>query len=253
MILIDTTWLVACALLWLRLSTMLMLSPIATLIGGPAVVRVLLTLTLAACLSAQLRDTAIPAFDSVGALAIAALSEALVGGLLGFGLHAAFAALHMAGRVIDLQAGFSLGGVFDPVTRMPNSALVMALQLTALVVFFAIGGHHALLRVVAASIQAIPLGTVGRALNPAALLSAFAMVFTFAVVIGAPVILLLLLLDAGLAVISKALPQMNVLFVGMPVKILAALLMLWACAPMLTGQLNRLFQALFAYWAQVID
>ncbi|WP_457331727.1 flagellar biosynthetic protein FliR [Rhizobacter sp. P5_C2] len=251
MIVMDPHWVAAAAFLSLRLGVLLMLTPLMTLMKAPVSARLLFTLSLAAMLAAG-GPTSTVRLDDPVALALAALSEVLLGAVLAFGLHAAFAAVQLAARLVDLQVGFGVGGVYDPSTRSETSALVMGLQWLALIVFFGLDGHHALLRGLAWSIEAVPPGTSLMRYPLVEIVRAFGLLFTLGVTLGAPVIVALLLLDAGLAVVSRALPQMNVFFVSMPLKIALGLGLLALASRQFAPLMNRGYADVFAYWQGVL-
>lgn len=253
MLVIDPHWVMGAALLSLRLSAVWMLTPLMTLFKAPMLFRVVFTVALSAVLAATLPPSAWPAIDDALSLALAVTSELLLGAMLALGLHAAFGAMHFAGRLLDLQIGFGVGGVFDPTTRSQASALSMALQWLAVVVFFSIDGHHALLRGISHSLTQVPIGTLFTAYRLPQLISAFGLVFTLALMVCGPVLVALLVLEAGLAVVSKSLPQMNVFFVSIPLKIFVGLGMLALTSRQLAPVITRGYAAVFDYWQQVLN
>jgi flagellar biosynthetic protein FliR len=120
------------------------------------------------------------------------------------------------------------------------------------VVFFALDAHHALLRGLAFSVRQIPPGSWPHSLAAGAVVRQFGAVFTLSLALVAPVFSVLLLLEGGLAVISRMLPQMNVFFVGMPLKILLGLGLLAISAPMLAPVMGRTYASIFEYWTGVL-
>jgi len=253
MLVIDPHWVMGAALLSLRLSAVWMLTPLMTLFRAPMLFRALFTVALSATMAAGLPASTWPSIDDGVTLALAATSELLLGAMLGLGLHAAFGAMHFAGRILDLQIGFGASGVFDPTTRSQASALSMALQWVAVVVFFSIDGHHALLRGISHSMTQVPIGTLFTAYRLPQLISAFGLVFTLALAVCGPVFFALLVLEAGLAVVSKSLPQMNVFFVSIPLKIFVGLGMLALASRQLAPIITKGYGAVFDYWQQVLN
>ena len=253
MLVLDPGWVQATALLWLRLGALLLMTPFFTLFRGPVVFRVLFTLALAGTLAAGLAGDAAPGLNDPVAWVLAALSEVLIGAVLAFGIHAAFGALHLISRLIDLQIGFGMGGVFDPATRGgQTSALGMGFQLLGIVTFFALGAHHALLRGIAFSVDKLPLGVPFLAHSPDAIVAQFGAMFTLALIVGVPVVFALLLLEGGLAVVSRALPQMHVFFVAMPIKVFVGLLVLALVMRQITPVLGRVYASAFTFWERAL-
>jgi flagellar biosynthetic protein FliR len=249
---VDPVWVTSSLLLWLRLAALFFASPVFAGFKGPNSTLAIVSLGLAGLLAAAspvLRHT--PDL-SLGGLFVAALGEVFIGTVLAFGVHAAFAAFDVAGRLIDLQIGFGAGATFDPVSGHDAPVLAAALSALGAVVFFALDAHHALLRGVAFSMTEIPPGTSPKMLFADAILRQFGAVFTLALSLAAPVLFMLLLLETGLAALSRLLPQMNVFFVGLPMKIVVGLSVLALSAPALPGVMGRVYASIFAFWGTVL-
>lgn len=240
----------ATLLLWTRLGVLWGLSPLAAVLRAPPAFWVLWTLALAGLLSAgwSLR-TPVPA-HLLGWVWLL-LCEATLGALLGFSLHAAFAALNMAGRLLDLQMGLGMGAVLDPVSRGFSPAMATLLSLVGMAVFWGSDGAELMLRGIAFSVEQVPPGALLRLPTPTQLLAPMAAAFSAAIVVMAPAIFILLLLELVLAVLSRILPQMNVMFVGMPAKTLTGLAMAALLAPALAPLMLRLQRSAFAFWQGV--
>jgi flagellar biosynthesis protein FliR len=245
--------LLAPLLIWVRVAATLVASPIFGTVPAPAVFKVLLSLFLSVAIA--LGVAANPAHSPSLAhthLAAAVLHEAFIGLTLGFGLQTAFGALSMAGKVLDIQLGFGLGATYDPVLGAQAPVLSAALTMYGVVIFFLVGGHHGLVRGLAFSFERMPAGTgdLGAGALPA-VVAQFGAMFTLAVVVVAPVIFGLLLVEAGLSVLSRFMPQMNIMFVGVPVKIFAGLSLLALLAPHLRTPVASAIRGVFVYFERV--
>lgn len=249
---IDTAWVTSSLLLWLRLGALFFMTPVFAGFKGPRSVLVVLSLALAALLAAAWPSTRPVAALGWGELLVAGLGEVFIGMVLAFGVHAAFAAFGAAGRVLDLQMGFGAGAAFDPVSNSQSSVLGAAFAALAVVGFFAMDAHHALLRGLAFSVAEMPPGQLPSALSADAMVRQFGAVFTLALALIAPVFAVLMLLEAGLAMVSRVLPQMNVFFVGMPLKILVGLCVLATSATALPSVMGRAYASIFTFWHEVL-
>ncbi len=249
---IDPAWVASSLLLWMRLAALFFMTPVFAGFKGPNVVLVVLSLALAGLLSAAWPRPAPSPADNWVQFTLAAFGEVFIGMVMAFGVHAAFAAFSLAGQLLDLQMGFGTGGIFDPVTRGQSPVLASALGALAVVVFFSLDAHHALLRGIAFSVKELPPGQLPTALAADALVRQFGAIFTLALSLIAPVFVVLLLLELGLAIISRVLPQMNVFFVGMPVKILLGMALLALSAPVLPSVMSRAFTSIFLFWTGVL-
>lgn len=247
----DPAWLAATLLLWVRLGVLLALSPLAQVAKAPPVFWALFTLALAGTLSAAFGLRATPSATLAG-LVFQGFSEATLGALLGLSLQAAFGAFAMAGRLLDLQVGFGMGAVLDPVTHANAPMVGVLLSLLGAAVFFGAEGHQALLRGIAASVQASPPGGAWQLPSGAQLARVVGTMFGLAVVVMAPALFVLLLVELVLAFASRVLPQMNVLFIGMPIKTLVGLAVLALAAPSMAPAMLRVQEAVFRFWEVVL-
>ncbi|MBT2745972.1 MULTISPECIES: flagellar biosynthetic protein FliR [unclassified Lysobacter] len=229
----------AIALLSLRLGPVFVLSPPFSLIRVPQRVRVCLVLALSALLAPVL-PMQLPATE--GAFVVSALSEVLIGLTFALALQLAFAALSFAGRVLDVQAGYGLAMVIDPGTRAQSPLFGTIFVMAAAVIFFANNGHLELVRVLAASAHAMPIGLPMLAGSPQALIGYLSLVISTGFGAIAAVTVTLFLIDLTIALLSRALPQMNALMLGLQVKTIATLVMLTLSAGLLAPVALRLIR-----------
>jgi flagellar biosynthetic protein FliR len=247
-----TSWLAAAALLSIRLGALLLATPPFGSTAMPRTVRVLFVFGLAAWLASSLPAGVPPGLLEPGPLLVAALTEFALGAFMALGIGLAFSAFTQAGRLIDVQVGFGMGQVFDPMTRQQLPALSGWFNQLALVAFFTADAHVALLRGVALSVERFPPGSAWPlAAGLAPLVSQVAALFALGFAIVAPVVACLLLADLGLAVLSRSLPQMNTFMLGIPLKVLVALVALSAWVLGAAGAVSRIHAAMFAGWEAV--
>ena len=234
-------------LLATRFGALLLMSPP---IGGGAVppsVRVAVVVALAACFSSLVPAPA-QGWD-VWHIALALAGEAALGSTMALGLNLAFAAFAIGARILDTQIGFGIGQVFNPLTRQQAPILTGVFAQLALVLFFTTDAPDGVLRGVVLSIQAYPPGSawsLQSAFVPVVGQAAGLFALGFAMV--APVVFCLLLVELGLGVISRSLPQMNMFAMSIPIKVVVGLtaLAIWT-----TGSLSLLLRthtAVFRGW-----
>lgn len=249
---IDMAWLLTAGLVALRLGVALVLTPVLAFGSVPRHLRVMFVLSLAALLVAATGVRAAPGAQDVAAFAGMAAAEAVLGALLAFGILTAFAAFQLAGRLVDLQLGFGVATLIDPATRGHAPLLGTLLWMTGVVVFFAIDGHHALFRAFALSLQAVPPGRPPGEIELAPVVAQFGLMFSFALAIAAPVVFVLLLVDTVVAVMARTMPQMNIFFLSLPLKILVGLLVLALSVVHLAPVARRCFATIFDMWESVL-
>lgn len=220
------TYAVAALLLSLRVAPVFAFAPPFTLVRLPRTFRMLFSLGVAACLVAANPAGAMLRDAGPGALLVTGVMELLLGLVFMAAFQLCFAALQVAGRAVDIQAGFGMSLLIDPTTRgsMPLTGTLFVY--TAAAIFFAADGHADLLRLMAASLDAIPLGGWQMFESPAPLISFISLSFLCAFGVAGGVMLALLLCDLAITFLSRTVPQMNVLVLGFQVKTIVYLLVL---------------------------
>jgi flagellar biosynthetic protein FliR len=242
-------WLLTVLLLSVRIAAVLLLTPLLYAIAMPMLVRVLVVIAIATVVAMPFGGApALPPNDTA-ALLQAVLREAGIGATLGLGILMAFGGFAFAGRLVDVQVGFGIAQVFDPATRTRIPVLSSVFGLLAAVFFFVVDGHHALLRGIAYSVERFPVGgawSTAAAAEPVT--RQIGALFLLGFALAAPVVLGLLLVEFALGVVSRNLPQMNMLVLGIPVKILVGLLALSAWAAGFGAPASRLYASIYQGW-----
>lgn len=175
--------------------------------------------------------------------AASVVREALVGLCIGYAASLLFVAAQLAGELVDIQIGFGIATVFNPMTSSPVSLVAQFQYLLALTIFLAIDGHHFLLLAVAQSFRTVPLATAaGGPQVMAGVSRMFADIAVIALRLGAPVIATLFMTDLVLGIMARVLPQMNVFVVGLPLKIGAGMATLVVAIPVFVLTMSGLLR-----------
>ena len=221
-------WLLAVGLLTVRLTFAWALSPALSSFGVPASVRVALTIALAGLtFAARVPPPEAAAWAATPSLLlIPVLAEAFIGALLGLSVHLITAAFALAGRLMDVQVGFAIGSLFDPVTRTSANVLGTMTALLGVTLFMTSGAHLQLAQWLAQSIDVLPIGRFPTLDEPLRPLLAAGSMFVLGLALAAPVVAALLFTDLAIGVASRNMPQINVLILAMPVKVLIGTLVL---------------------------
>ena len=232
----------AILLVGLRIGPTLAFAPPFTLMRVPPLVRVLLAIALAAALVDGNRAAALGALREGHSFLTLMFGELAIGIGLSLSLQIAFAAILWAGRAVDIQAGFGLAAVADPVTeaQMPLAGTLFAYA--AALIFFSMGGPYDLLALWSASLAAVPVGHAALSGSMDALAALMAGSFALAVGLFAIAMLVLFLLDLAIAFMSRTLPQMNMLLLGFQVKSIATLAALPVALALSSGIALRLLR-----------
>jgi len=249
---IDVSIILLVLLVSLRFSALFLLSPIFSAAQIPVMYRVLFYMALSFFLVMGLEISPNSVPTDFGGILSAAVGELFVGALMAFGVFAAFAAFMFGGRILDIQMGFGVANLIDPVTNTQSPLMGTMLNLLGVMMFFIINGHHMLIRGLAYSLQQLPPGSMLGQTNAAALVSQFGVLFVYGIAIVAPAIAALLLLDAGMAVAARTMPQVNMFIVGIPLKIFIGLTVLAFSINYMGPLLEKIYSSIFIYWEEVL-
>jgi flagellar biosynthetic protein FliR len=188
------------------------------------------------------------------ALIVALVIETAIGLLLGAIAQFVFGAVQLAGELAGMQMGFGMASLFDPQTHDRSVVLAQWQSTLALLLFLTVDGHHMLVQAVAESFRRVPPGAVGLGTASLGMTVTFASgIFVLALKIAAPVLILVLLTNAGLGALGKLVPQLNVMVVGFPVNVAAGFFILIAAMPFTMRLLEGAFADLSHRLAAVID
>ncbi|MFV5642790.1 flagellar biosynthetic protein FliR [Acinetobacter oleivorans] len=223
-------------LLSLRLLPIFVVMPLTIFTRAPIFFRLIIVLVISVILSGL-----VPIEHSVITISLI-VSEFLLGTVLAFGFHTAFASLDLVGKLLDLQIGINTAGVFDPSSSHLNGVISDLLIAIAGVLFFILNLHYTLLNGLVALFRVVPLGSFNfQLLNIKKLVSLMGEQFIFAFIILLPVILGVWLVDIAFAIMSRSMPQANIYFLALPVKFIAGLVLLMLAMPMIVQNVPRLF------------
>ena len=215
-------WVLSVLLLSLRMTVAVALSPALASYGLPVSVRLVLVFVLAALAQSASNAPSAPTIQSPEQFVAAAAAEAFLGMLLGLGVHVVLAAFAIAGRILDVQIGFGIGSVFDPVTRSSQNVMGSLMSLVGVTLFFVTDAHLSLAAMLAGSLKLFPIGQFPAFGNPFPLVSAAGSMFAMGLSLAAPVAVALVLTDLFVGITSRNMPQINVLVLSIPLKVLIA-------------------------------
>jgi len=154
------------------------------------------------------------------------LAEALIGLTLGLCLRMFFGSVQLAGQVIGFQMGFAMINVVDPQTGANVSIMDQLGYWVCVIVFLILNGHHIMFLAMIDSFKLVPIGFfMMQEVMMAKMLDLGAQLFLLAIKIGAPVIASLAFVSMGFGLVAKFSPQMNVMIVAFPLKIITGLIL----------------------------
>jgi flagellar biosynthetic protein FliR len=213
---------------------------------------VFLTVSMLPALAAA--KTAPVEFHSTTSLVLALVAETSVGLLLGLIAQFVFGAVQMAGELAGMQMGLGLSSLIDPQNHDRVVVLAQWQGTLALLLFLTVDGHHMLIQAVAQSFRHMPAGAANLSAAGLGMTVAFAgEIFVLALKLAAPVLILVLLVNATLGALAKLIPQLNVMVVGFPINVAAGFFILAAAQPFSLRLLEAAFGNIGQSLGAVID
>jgi flagellar biosynthesis protein FliR len=182
-----------------------------------------------------------------------ALLETLVGEFLFamvFALSTAtlMATFQFAGDLVSYQTGFSIAQVVDPQSSAQITLFSNIMQLLAILIFLGINGHHVILQLLVESYRTLPVGQFLLQLTTLErIVQMVGHLFVIAVKIATPVLLVLFLIQVGLGVVSKFVPNINILVTSFPLTIIAGFFFTGLALPFWSDVLVNHFRQLFGF------
>ncbi|MGH1399258.1 MAG: flagellar biosynthetic protein FliR [Alphaproteobacteria bacterium] len=155
------------------------------------------------------------------------LMEFIIGIFFGAIARIFVMALDTAGMAISVSAGFANAQMFNPALASQGSLVSAFLIITGIVLMFATGMHHLLIRGVFESYELFPIGALPDTGSMAQLIArAVSSAFTIGIKIAAPFLVMSLMIYVGMGVLSRLMPQIQVFMIALPLQILCGLIVL---------------------------
>ncbi|MDK9710571.1 flagellar biosynthetic protein FliR [Acidaminobacter sp.] len=183
-----------------------------------------------------------------------AIREIVMGLAMGFVVQLVFASVQIAGQLVDFQIGFSMSAVYNPMSGMNQAIMGRLYAMTALVLIFITNTHHLLLATFYKSFEIIPLGKqfpLSSGLNW--IIETFSYFFAVAFQLAIPIVLVLIMTDLVMGLVSRTIPSLNVLMLGMPLKTLTGLFFSAMALPILIRNLIKVVGDMMPYLEQWIS
>ena len=233
----------------IRISAIFLTAPVIGSRNIPVIVKIALAFTLAMLIYPILDTKNIVMPSDVLSYGIIILNQVIMGVIIGFTAYLVFAAIQLAGQIIDLQMGFGIANVIDPISNTQVSIIGQFQFVLGILLFLAINGHHYLFQSVVDSFKLVPIAQVGMTEATANKLSdMFYNMFLIAFKIAGPATLALFLTNITLGFIARTIPQMNVFIVGLPLNILIGIAAVMISLPVLINMFNTL---LISMWNDI--
>ncbi len=232
-------------LVFARMSGALLFHPFFGRRSVPVIAKVGLAFLTALLLTPTL-SVPPPQFDSTLLFMLALLKEMLVGYALGLLMNLFLSFLLMAGEAMDMEMGLSMGRIYDPQSNvsMPATGSVFHLMLT--LIFFASNGHLTLIRILSSSCQLFPPSSAFFDFQAGSYLALMLKdMLVLALKLAMPVMATELLAEAGMGVLMRIVPQINVFVAGLQIKLAVGLAIIILALPAVSRLMDATLTQMF--------
>jgi flagellar biosynthetic protein FliR len=260
---IDTSRVFVFVLVLTRVSGIVIMAPV---FGGseiPMQVRALLAFSISLLIMPSQWFLEIEEPGTLSGFAVLIVGELIIGLFIGLGVNIFFSGISLAGELIGQLGGLSAAAIFDPISGDQSPLLSRMLSYLALTVFAAIGGLSTMIAALLDTFQTLPLTkwTMSASgenshfeLLACALIHILSISFNLSLRVAAPVMISVLVALLVMGLLSKTLPQLNLMSVGFGINSMIMLLVfslsigagIWCFQERVSDVLELIFHGLHA-------
>ncbi len=231
--------------LWpfIRIGAFAMVMPVIAAGFVPVRVRLLVAIALTIVIAPVLGE--LPAVDVLSLEGLLLLAHEMITGIaMAFIVQLVFDAVALAGQVVAMSMGLGFAVLVDRQNGVNMPVLGQLFLILAMLIFLALDGHLAMIRLLADSFEVLPMTAGG--LGPASvsvLLTWSTQLFAVAVAIALPAITALIIVNLSFGVMSRAAPTLNLFAVGFPTAMLAGFVIIFLNIDALAATVSRAMAA----------
>lgn len=214
-------------LILMRMSGFIFLNPVLGRKNIPSLAKVGMTFVLTLLIYPITSLTQETAVSSALVYAILLLKEFALGYLIGFTMQIFEMVVTFAGTVMDFQMGLSMATVYDPQNGTQIALTGNILQIYYLLLFFAVDGHLALMKILVLSGDIVPYAQVAIGTDSInALIGVFAECVVLAVKLSMPLIAFEFVMEISVGILMKLIPQINLFIVSIQLRVILGIVLL---------------------------
>jgi flagellar biosynthesis protein FliR len=253
--LLSVEYILAAFLIFVRVSSMVMTAPFFNSASFPGMVKIFFSLITSILLFPAIpaENVMIPTDSGALFLVTTIVIEILVGVALGLIGQLIFAGLEMAGRLISLKIVLAFADVVDTMSQQQTTYISNLFTMLAVLVFLSIDGDKVYLNALVQSFEVIPVNEAQIHLVGPYFLDVATYLFVIGVQIASPFLVVLFLLDLSLAIFARIMPQANIMFIALPLKLGIGITLLMLAVPYLPAAFDMMFQRMFDFMLQLLD
>lgn len=210
-------------------------------IAAPVKILFALVFTIAVFNPVATNVTLVRLHEMQGDLLLLGAREVAIGLVLGFMTRLFFFAISMAGEIVSISMGLGQAQIFNPMMGSMGNAMEQFYSVIATLVFLALNGHHIMIQGLVESFSIVPLAQLSFEVGSfAEVVMRVQNFFVMGIKIAAPIMVSMMILQFGIALLSRVVPQINVMMTSASITVLAGFVVLFISLPLLVMQMAGL-------------
>lgn len=254
MSLLSAEYILAAFLVFVRVSSLVMTAPFFSSAAFPARVKLFFALIVSFILSFIIpaESVLLPLESELPFIVTAIILEVLVGAALGLAGQLIFAGIEMAGQLISLKITLSFAQIINTITQQKSDVIGNLFSMLAVLIFLSMEGDKVYLNGLVKSYELIPINQAELQYVGPFMLEVANYLFIIAVQLAAPFLIVLFLLDLTLAIFARVMPQANILFIAIPIKLGLGFMLLSWILPFMPDAASIFFERMYDYLEQLV-
>lgn len=230
-------------LILVRVASFIYIAPFFSMSNTPRNVRIGISFFITILLYQSVPRQAVE-YDTLIGYSVIVMKEVITGLLIGFAANLCSSVVSFAGQIADMEMGFSMASLMDPTTKESSTITGIYYNYMILLMLMVSGLHRYLIKALAETYVLIP--TNGAIIRSDALFSSLLEFMSNYIIIGfricLPIFAVMVILNAVLGVLAKVSPQLNMFAVGIQMKVLVGICILFLSTAMLPGAADLIYE-----------
>ncbi len=242
-------------LIMMRMNAMMTVAPFFSSGVLPFQVRTLVSFLISIVIFPMVAQRQFTMPGGMGGYFLLVLQEVTIGVYIGFLVMVIFSAFQLSSQFFSVQIGFGINEVLDPLGQVSVPLVGQLKNLIGLLVFLAINGHHFLIKAVYRSYELVPVLEMTRATTGGMmkyLMYSFSGMFVIALKISLPIVATVFLVTCTMGILAKAAPQMNIMMLAFPFKIVVAFGIMVLITPLIIRIMHVGLERSFTFLSRVL-
>ncbi len=238
-----------------RIASFVFIAPFFGMNNTPSRVKIGFSVFVALILYQMILPKEMLEYSGVIEFAIIILKEGITGLLIGFAANICNSIIVFSGKIIDMEIGLAMANIYDPTTNSQSGLTGTMYNYLIMLLLMATDMHHYILRALIDTYQIIPIN--GTVFNWQHIMGTMTMYISDLMIIGFRIVLPIfassMILNCILGIMAKVAPQMNMFAVGVQLKILLGVSIMFVTIMLLPDISNFIFNEMKRMIVSVIE